>query len=82
MEKITLGTLKHLLKWKANQKYPAKAKIVLIRNKDMIVEHILHYKSKEDFKIDLKNYVYEMLKGYNDLKFTNYDLEPIKHWKK
>lgn len=82
MEKITLGTLKHLLKWKLNRKYPAAAKIVLIRNKDMIVEHVLHYKSREDFKRDKKNYVYEMLKDYNDLNFSNYDLKEIEHWKK
>lgn len=81
-EKITLGTLKHLLKWKANQKYPSKARIVFIRNEDMIIEEHLHYKSKEEFKRDKKNYIYEMLSSYNNVKIRNYDLTPIKHWKK
>ena len=81
MEKITLETLKYLLKWKANRKYPSKAKIVLIRNENMEIEHVLNYKSREQYKKEKKNYIYEMLKFYNDFNFSKYDLQEIEHWK-
>lgn len=77
--KITYSTIKYLLGWTANQIYPPKANLVFIRNKDMSVIKIPNYKSKEQYRKELKQYLYTMFKQYN-LTGGNYDLEQIEHW--
>lgn len=44
----------------------------------MEIEHVLNYKSREQYKKEKKNYIYEMLKFYNDFNFSKYDLQ--KNW--
>lgn len=79
MEKIQYSDIKYFLQYTAHLSYPNKARIVFIRNEDMTVSQHQDYKTKEQFRKDKKQYLYDVFEKYN-LCGRNYDLEPIAHW--
>jgi len=79
MTKIQYSDFKYFLEYTAHREYPPKAKIVFIRNEDMSVSKHLDYKTKEQHKKELKQYLYDVFDKHN-LCGSDYDLEPIKHW--
>ena len=79
MTKIKYSDIKYYLEFTAHLSYPKKAKIVFIRNEDMSVSEHQDYKIKEQFREELKQYLYNCFDKAN-LCGQNFDLQPIAHW--